>query len=251
MLREQRPGAKAYICYGAPLQGMVPFLDRIRETLRAEINEAVAVHPRSPAWPEHLLDPHRAFERMLLDEFGINALDDIPARILAEASWQSGRQTLLYVRHAPVSLPGHVIRTEVLKTYLEWCNTMLVPVLRAQGIFSLLCIPVQAEVPDKFRARLEQAFGARHLRLKDTYGYVLGEFQDVTIEDLHHFCDTHNIPLPEGEQRDKLFDTIIRETGGLYEPTLEALKDLERRYWAARHGPVAHETRTTNGDEGY
>jgi hypothetical protein len=75
---------------------------------------------------------------------------------------------------------------------------MLVPVLRAQGIFALLCIPVQAEVPARFRACLEQAFGARHLRLKDTYGYVLGEYQDVTVEDLHHFCDTHNIPLPEG-----------------------------------------------------
>jgi hypothetical protein len=251
MLREQRPRAKAYLCYGAPGQGVNLFLERILVQLREDLGQGLAVQPQSLEWPEHLHDPSRAFETMFRGAFRVRVLEDIPTRVEHEAGWQAGRQTLLYLRHAPVSLPGSPIRAEALKQYLEWWDATVAPVLRGRAIFVLLCIPIEAREPQKFSEKLAQVFSGKTLRLDETYAYVLGELGHVTMDDLHHFVDTHNIPMPEARKRDELFKKVIDETGGRYEPTLERLKEIDREYWRAGPSGSGSPAAEPGADEDY
>jgi hypothetical protein len=59
---------------------------------------------------------------------------------------------------------------------------------------------------------------------------VLDEMDRLAKHDLVDFLKTHNIRLPR-QRKDRLLDTIMEETGGSYEATLEALKDIAQRAW--------------------
>ncbi|MGH8591989.1 MAG: hypothetical protein ACREXX_22545 [Gammaproteobacteria bacterium] len=102
-----------------------------------------------------------------------------------------------------------------------------IPAARAQARYFFRAVLIKGLPPYKLSA----VFSGKTLRFNETYGYVLGELGGVSVDDLHHFVDTHNIPMPEREKRGEIFKKVIDETTGRYEPTLERLKEIDREYW--------------------
>jgi len=233
MLRERKPRALAYIWYGQKGQGLDLFHQRLKVELRDDISN-VRLYEVRPRWPDDLHKPSRSFKDMLLEAFEVISLDDIPGRIRTQTQGESGRQTLVYVRHQPVPLPNDpkkpaIIKPDVLRTYLEWWDCNFVPLLhRETDAFGLLGVSFEVHNPPKFLEVLTKKVD--DLEMSHTVLHVLDEMERLAKKDLRDFLKTHNIDLPSN-RRERTLDKVLEETRGHYEKTLDALKLLVERAW--------------------
>ncbi|MCP4105056.1 MAG: hypothetical protein GY749_05905 [Desulfobacteraceae bacterium] len=226
MLREKKPKSLVFVWYGQEGQGIEIFHKRLWVELREDLSNTF-VHPVRPAWPFHLEDYQTAFGNTLAQAFEVNTLDDIPARIRNESHGQSGRQTLVYIRHEPVRATN-LINPESLRGYVEWWDHEFAPRLQ-KSQFALLSVSFIVENPPAFAEYMEEEkFDS--LDLKHTDFWLLDEMEQLALKDLLRFLRTHNIRLPV-ERRDKVLKKILKKTGGQYEQTIDELKKLRKEAW--------------------
>lgn len=203
------------------------FHQRLAMELR-DVLHGVHLYEVQPRWPDDLYKPYRSFEDMLLEAFKVVSLDNIPGRIRTQTQGESGRRILVYIRHQPL-LPDEPIKPSVLRKYLEWWDCNGIPLLRQEtDAFGLLGISFEVRNPPKFLEVLDKNMDG--LELRHTILHVLDEMEQLAKKDLKEFLDTHRIELPRS-RRERILDEILKETGGHYEMTLEALKLLVERAW--------------------
>lgn len=245
MLRERKPRSLVYIWYGQRGQGLDLFHQRLKVELR-DILPNVHLYEVRPRWPDDFHNPHRSFEDMLLEAFKVDSLDNIPGRIRTQTKGESGRQTLVYICHQPV-LPDEPFKPSVLRTYLEWWDCNGVPLLQQEtDAFGLLGISFEVRNPLKFLELLQKK--GDNLELRHTVWHILDEMEQLAKKDLKEFLDTHRIELPR-HRREKILEEILKETGGHYEMTLEALKVLVDRAWDLED--KGNQENAEGGDEEY
>ncbi len=227
MLLNRKPPCLAYLWYGKEGQGIEHFHQRLKVELRSFLGEHVLFEVR-PRWPEDMANPYRSFVDMMLEAFEVISLDDVPARVRAEAGGEAGRDVVVYVRHEPVCR-GDVMRPDRLKAYLEWWDDVFVSILHRTPAFALLGTSYVVHSPAKF-LRVLGKLGIEDLELRQVVFDVLDELERLAKKDLLSFLNSHNIALPRGH-KDRILDNILTQTGGHYELTLEALRDLVHRAW--------------------
>lgn len=228
MLRERKPRSLAFVWYGQKGQGVEIFHERLKVELREDLPE-VSIEEVRPEWPMDLHNCHRSFSDMLTEAFRVNSLHDVAASLRAKIQGASGKQTLVYVRHQPVTSSRHLINPKTYKDYLEWWDSHFVPLLE-QRQFGLLAVSFEVENPAKFEKAMEEKVRINDLVLHDTVFRLLNALEKVARKDLLDFLQTHSIRLPL-LRRDKILTKILEETGGHYEMTIAALKDLVQRAW--------------------
>ncbi len=226
MLREKKPKSLVFVWYGREGQGIEVFHKRVWVELREDLSNTF-VYPVRPAWPPHLENYDTAFGGMLARTFEVAALEDIPGRIRSESYGESGKQTLVYVRHEPVRA-ANLINPASLKGYVEWWDNEFVPKLQ-KNQFALLCVSFIVKNPPAFVEYMEKE-KFDDLDLRHTVFWLLDEMETVAKKDLLLFLRTHNIRLPM-DRRDKVLRKILKKTGGQYEQTIEELKMLRRDAW--------------------
>jgi hypothetical protein len=224
MKREQKPKSLVFVWYGEEGQGVEKFHQRLRVELPEEIDDFV-LHEVRPRWPEHLEYFHDAFSDVFTEAFRVRSLEDIPGRLRKESL---GRPTVLYVNHQPVPPPGKtdpLIHPETLKLYVKWWNDQIAAHLEKKQ-FALLTVSFLVSNPPAFRecVRDKKIVG---LPLSHTVFWLLDQMEKIAEEDLHRFLQTHNIELPEG-RKDDVLQEILRKTGGKYDLSVEALKNIYR-----------------------
>ncbi len=228
MLREQKPRSLAFVWYGEQGQGLELFHQRLQIELQEDLTNAF-VHEVRPVWPPELPhNNHRAFQDMLLEAFALHSLEDIPASIRAKNYGDFGKQTLIYIRHTPVTSVKR-INPNTLKTYLEWWNSHFMPLLDSNQ-FALLGVSFVVKNPPKFQNAMLNTVRLYDLYLDHTVFRLLNEMERVARKDLLDFLHTHNIRLPE-KRRDRTIDRILEKTNGQYEHTVEELKHLVDMAW--------------------
>ena len=226
MLRDQRPRSLAFIWYGQEGQGVEVFHQRLGVDLQESLSNT-RIYPVKPTWPPELVNPDRSFTDMLTESFEVNYLDDIPARIRAKTHGASGLQTLVYVCHEPL-LSSKIINPKSIKTYLEWWDTNLAPLLDCHQ-FVLLGISFVVKNPPLLLEVLESV-GLEDLFLEKTVLRVLNEMERLARRDLLDFLRSHNILLPI-ERRERVLKRIMEKTAGSYDKTIEELKSLLELAW--------------------
>jgi hypothetical protein len=228
MLRERKPRSLAFVWYGTAGQGIEIFHQRLNVELQEDLSDTFVYEVR-PAWPLELANPHRSFQDMMLEVFDVDYPEDIPTHIRSKTRGTFGKQTLVYVRHQPVT-SAKVINPKTLKIYLEWWNVVFVPLLRETQTYVLLGVSFIVKNPPKFRALILDKERVEDLYLEDTVFRLLDEMEEVALRDLLDFLRTHNIRLPI-KRRDKVLQQILEKTEGHYEKTIVELKDLVEKAW--------------------
>ncbi len=181
-----------------------------------------------PEWPVELHNANRSFRDMMAEALEINNLEDVPTRIRSKTYGAFGKQTLIYVRHHPVTSPK-LINPKTLKFYLEWWNAEFIRLLEKDQ-FALLGVSFVMKNPPKFRSLLLDHERLEDLYLDETVFWLLDEMERVAKRDLLDFFRTHNIRLPI-KRRDRVLDRILEKTRGHYERTIEELKRLVDTAW--------------------
>ncbi|MCP4655650.1 MAG: hypothetical protein GY856_09550 [bacterium] len=226
MLRERKPPSLAYIWYGAAGQGVDLFHQRLTVELRHFLGSA-HLYQVLPRWPDDLENLHLSFRDMMLEAFDARSLDDIPARIRTQIRGESGRQSLVYMRHTPLGSHSPV-RPKVLRTYLEWWDRTFAPLLLEARAFGLLGVSFVVRKPPALLKSLHSHLD--NLVLEHTVYQLLDEMERVVRKDLLDFLRSHNVPVPPDRQ-DRVVEAILTQTGGDYDSTLEALKEVVARAW--------------------
>ncbi len=225
MMRTRRPVSRAWIWYGREGQGIDVFHDRIRFELRGDL-EDTTLHRIQPAWPDELDDPHRSFTDMVTRAFEVSSLDALPGRVRTLKRGETGRRILVFVRHASLR-GGDPVKPSTLKTYLDWWHHNVTPRLHDAGGFALIGLSFVVKDPARFRGlirnKIDDAEGRRSVR-------ILDELKPITREDLEDFLAAYEISLPR-RRKDRVLERILADTGGRYEPTVEALRNLQSRAW--------------------
>ncbi len=227
MLREHKPRSLACVWYGAEGQGVDLFHHRLKVELPEKLIDTI-VYEIQPDWPMELKNPHQSFEEMLTEAFDVSDFAQIPARIRTWSRNRAGTQTLVYVRHQPLR-STKVITLNRLKTYLEWWDETFIPML-PELAFALLGMSFVVENPERFYKILVDKKRIADLPLRDTMFHLLDEMEGLAKKDLLDFLKAQNIHLPR-KHKDRVLEEILEETGGRYEMTLEALKDIVNRGW--------------------
>jgi len=244
MLHQRRPRALAYFWYGEEGQGIELFHERLRvELLRSPAE--ISFHPVRPRWPEELRDPFGSFEDMMIEAFEVQSLDDLAGRIRTSARPNPRRSSLVYVCHQPLR-KGEAVGPAHMREYLEWWDKVFAARLEDAGAYGLLGVSFITGNAAKLQQILTDCFD--ELDLNRMAFHVLDEMEKVAQRDLEHFLHTHGVPLPSGRRRAILQD-ILKQTGGRYEMTLEALKDLLDRPWDVASGGKPRRTADSAGDD--
>ncbi len=247
MFMEKKPRALSYLWYGEPEQGLEIFHHRLKVELQEKLTDTL-VYEVKPQWPTDLADPNQSFRDMLTQAFGINQLDHLAAHIRTESKSVSGRQTLVYIRHTPVT-SIYTFHPQNLKTYLEWLNIHIVSELPPQACL-LVGISYEVKNPNKFYDLLIEKEQLNALELSDLVFQLLDELEKINRKDIIDFLATHSIQVPV-DIKDGILDKILGKTKGSYEKVLEELKGLERRAW--RMVQQANQTKDAdnNGKDDY
>ncbi|MBI1925883.1 hypothetical protein HYR99_16735 [Candidatus Poribacteria bacterium] len=231
MLRERIPRSLAFAWYGKEGEGIELFHERLNVQLREELGDTYLYEVR-PRWPVELDNIHRSFADMLTEAFEVNELGDIPARIRSKTSGAFGKQTLVYVRHEPVT-SSKVMNPGTLKEYLLWWDTTFIPTLES-GQFSLLGVSFIVNNPPRFHEHVHED-GLEDLDLDGTVFRFLDEMEKVARRDVLDFLRTHRIRFPI-ERRDRELDRILEKTEGHYEQTVEELREIVTQVWEEAEG---------------
>ncbi|MCP4378780.1 MAG: hypothetical protein GY794_21710, partial [bacterium] len=179
MLRERKPRSLAFVWYGQAGQGIEIFHQRLNVELREDLSDAFVYEVR-PAWPLELANYHHSFKSMMLEVFEVDSLEEIPAHIRSKTRGTFGKQTLLYVRHQPVT-STKVINPKTLKSYLEWWNALFIPLLRGTQTHALLGVSFIVKNPPKFRSLILDKERIEDLYLEDTVFRLLDQMEEVAL----------------------------------------------------------------------
>ncbi len=245
MLREGEPKSRAFVWYGKEGQGIDLFHKRLNIGLRDELPNANVYEVR-PEWPFDLADEAASFRDMILEAFEVSSMAHIPARIRAETRGESGKRTLVYVRHLPVRSPK-LINPKTLRTYLQWWDAHFTPILETNQ-FALLGVSFVVKNSSMFQKIMLKKEGMNDLFLDRTVFRLLDEMENLAKKDLNDFLHTHKINLPR-DKRDEIIDRIIEMTGGHYEKTIEELKEMVERWRDYKPEPETESER--DADEEY
>ncbi|MBT7890154.1 MAG: hypothetical protein HN580_14125, partial [Deltaproteobacteria bacterium] len=244
MVREGRPRSHVFVWYGTEGQGVEKFHQRLNVELREYLlNFNAHIHEVRPEWPLELDKPEIAFRDCLIEAFEVNNLDDIPGAIRNMTSGSSGRQTLVYVRHLPVT-SSRLINPKVLKMYLNWWDEKFIPLLE-KNQFALLGISFIVKNPPKFRNLILEKERLEDLHLKNCVFRLLDEMEKLAYRDIVDFFKTHNIHLPI-KNREKIIDRILEKTKGHYEKTVKQLQILVEQSWDLGEEEDLKESRETD-----
>ncbi|WP_133512264.1 hypothetical protein [Candidatus Thiosymbion oneisti] len=227
MLRNKRPRCLFFVWYGRAGEGIDLFHERLASELELDLPGATEVYPVNPAWPDHLADPTIAFREVTLEVFGVNSLEDIPARIRTQN--QGERQVLTYLNHRPVitrpyaspEMLANTINPQTLRDYFDWCDRVY-PDLLEPGQYLLVGISFVVKDPPRFRDWFRQA--QRGLDLCNSVVRLLDEMENLAEEDLKDLFHLHKIPLPAA-RRDQVIKSILAKTKGRYELTIDELRN--------------------------
>ncbi|MEO5341671.1 MAG: hypothetical protein H7837_14360 [Magnetococcus sp. MYC-9] len=234
MLQKTRPRSLVYLWYGQEKQGVELLHRRIGVQLGHDMKDIILLEKR-PRWPDHLdpQDEEGAADRWretILEAFQVDHMEDIPASIRRESGGGGGRKVLLYMRHEPLR-PDSVVQLPALSLYLRWWDRQMTPQLKtgAANAHGLLGLSFIARNPQKFKTLLLQHKLFETI-LEHTILHILDELGVLGITDLIQFLQANNIFVPS-EERITVLNTILQDTGGLYEPTLARLKKLAEQTW--------------------
>ncbi|AUB82755.1 hypothetical protein [Candidatus Thiodictyon syntrophicum] len=235
MVREGRPRCHAFVWYGRAGEGVDLFHTRLNVQLREDLDSARLLEI-APRWPDDLADPARSFEDMLCEAFGVQGLDEVPARIRQRAEGGYGARVLVYLRHQPV-LGKRLIDPGRLRQYLQWLDHRLAGLLD-EGQFLLVGISFVVEKPPGFRESVRRQ-GLLELRLEETVFQLLDELERLAPHHLLTFVQTHRIPHAR-RLTEKVLGQILVATEGNYDQTVEKLRSLMDRAWTEPEpGPPA------------
>ncbi|MCP4699921.1 MAG: hypothetical protein GY862_24180 [Gammaproteobacteria bacterium] len=243
MLRERKPRGLAFVWYGRKGDGVDLFHHRLNVELCEGLGNTFFYEVR-PQWPLELENPHRSFQDMLTEAFEVAEFEDIPLQIRKKTQGAFGKQTLVYVRHAPVETT-RLINPKTLKIYLQWWDNTFLPQLESQQ-FALLGVSFVVKNPGKFQSVMQEKECLEEEDFRHMAFHLLDEMENLARRDLQKFLRTHNIDFPP-EVRNKVLDKILSRTGGKYEQTIEELKNLRELAWAMAAGKK--ETGTTQKEE--
>lgn len=140
MLRESNISTFSCLWYGQDRQGVEHFGDVLKTELVQDISQISLFQARKPEWPTNTGLLHNSFEEMLKEGFGVDSLDKIPSRIREDTVGVAGKQTLICLIHTPVRYSGviNIINTNLIKTYLEWLDCNVAPLLQKHRLFALI-----------------------------------------------------------------------------------------------------------------
>jgi hypothetical protein len=93
--------------------------------------------------------------------------------------------------------------------------------------------------PVEFRRILREEERLHELELARTNFRLLDEMERIAEEDLIEFLKTHNVRLPR-HHRERILQSILNETKGNYEQTINALKQFVNK---AMDAPPEHDRR--------
>jgi hypothetical protein len=226
MLYQRRPRALAYFWYGEEGQGIELFHDRLRVEL-LKMSAEISFYQADPDWPDESLERFRSFEDMMSAAFHVQNLEDVPGRIRGWTRSDSRRPALVYVCHRPLRSGGSVHPAEM-GDYLEWWDRVFAARLEEAGAYGLLGVSFVTNNQAKVQEFLSTSFEDLHL-VRMAF-HVLDEMEKVALSDLVHFLNIHGVSLPR-DRSGSILQEILTQTGGRYEMTLEALKDLLDRPW--------------------
>ncbi|MCP4689123.1 MAG: hypothetical protein GY859_13800, partial [Desulfobacterales bacterium] len=227
MIQEGKPRSLAFVWYGKESQGILRFHKRLSTELRKHLFNTSLMVVR-PEWPADFVDSNLSFSDMLKEAFEISHLADVSSRIRNETKGASGKQTLVYIRHQPVS-SSKLINPKILKRYLQWWNAVFAPLLE-KNQFALLGVSFRVKKPAKFKKVMLEKEKLNELFLDQTVFRLLGRLKNLDKKDLLDFLNTHNIRLP-GDLRDGIIGDILTKTEGRYEETIEELKVMVAKWW--------------------
>ncbi len=211
---------------GSRGQGIELFHKRLRVELQQDLASDSHFFEVQPEWPMEYYDPDRSFADMLCEAFDVRSIRDIPTRIRAATRGATGRQVLIYVRHQAVR-SKHMMNPGLLKIYLDWWDRTVIPLLGNQS-YVLLTVSFEVGNPAKFRRAVLEQEKLYDLQLQGSIFRLLDEMERIGLKDLFDFLQTHTIRLP-AEQKDRILQSILEQTGGHYEQTVSALRRLVER----------------------
>jgi hypothetical protein len=228
MMRERKPRSLAFVWYGTQGQGVSKFHHRLTVELQEFLlNFNTSFYDVHPEWPEELNDPGIAFRDRLIEAFQVRHIEDIPGAIRNKNLGASGKQSLVYVRHQPVT-SSRVINPHSLHRYLKWWDETFIPLLD-RNQFALLGVSFIVNNPPKFRNQFLKE-GIEELDMKHTVFRLLDEMEHLARRDLLDFIKTHNLRIPV-KNRDKNIERILEKTQGHYEKTILELQRFVEQSW--------------------
>ena len=232
MLRKQNPKSLAYTWYGREGHGIDVFHHRLNVELRNELPSNTNFYEVRLEWPMELDDPAISFKNMFCQAFYVHDLEDIPETIRAQTRSGNSGQTLLYVRHRPVTTPK-IINPFTLMEYVRWWDEKFVPLLKPNQ-FALLGTSFIVNKPEKFDKVMREDAHIDDLDLSNTVFRLLAELNTLKTADLIEFFKTHNIRLPR-KQRNSILKNILSYSKGHYDPTISQLKKIiTTRKWDSK-----------------
>ncbi len=244
MMHERKPRSLSFVWYGTKGQGLEKFHHRLNVELREFLLKFnTYMHEIRPDWPDELDNPDISFHDCLTEAFQVKNLEDIPAAIRHMSQGVSGKQTLVYVRHLPVT-SSRIINPKSLKLYLKWWDSKLVPLLE-RNQFALLGISFVVSNPPKFRNLLMKTEKLEGMFLQKTVFRILDEMEKIVRRDILDFFRTHNIHLPI-KNRDMIIERILEKTGGHYEKTVRQLQILVEQSWELSETDEQEKEQTEN-----
>lgn len=219
MLREGRQRALTFLWYGKEGQGVEQFYKRLEVELQIGRLPNVKVDIKLPDWPPQFDNFQKAVRGMLADAFEVDDYRKVPEQIRVMANRMGGRQTLVYLRHPPVSRGMHLYKMPQLKNYLQWLDGEFVGRLSGHT-FALIGLAYVVGEPEQFRAKVE--LGIEGVRYSNMSFHVLDELDRIRARDLFDFIEFHKIPIPD-DQLSIIVHHIMAVTGGEYERVVDEL----------------------------
>ena len=235
MMKNHSPRILAYVWYGKEGQGVGLFHERLKTELETDLRDLAHFEEIRPEWPPVLEMSDRkqcfdAFDFMIAEAFRVHCFEDVPQAIRRSTKGESGRHILVYIRHRPVH-SNKRINPLSLKWYLEWMDERFAPVL-GNRYHALATVSFVVKNPAKFREAAVEKVKLNHLNMSYAVFKLLDQMERLAIEDLVDFCKLHKIPI-DPERRDRLLAEIMKQTGGHYRQTVDALREMVRRAMSA------------------
>lgn len=248
MLVSDSPTTLACFWYGTHDQGVERFHERLPIELRKRSHDMdMVTFPFR--WPPHFHDPHKAFETMACEGFGVRFLDYLPGTLQSLATGGASHPLVIHCRFETLRR-GMPVRLGHVAYLLQWWGTEVHSRLRDYGIRALLAFAYELEQPDPqfgaiCRAELAKTDLKAGMKLE-----VLDELKTVNSEDILEFLDKFEVELPvTGDDRTQLIQDIVQRSNGNYEHILNELQTIvsqAHKLLAARIIPTAVTT-----DHGY
>lgn len=220
MMRSEKLRFAAYGWYGGAGQGVKILLDRLRAEFidRLPDTGVKVLCLTSPPWPG--IVSTEDFERMVLETFEVNHLNQIPSAIRNKTRHHEGPRTLIYIRHDVIHGSAHVMRPDAVKRYVEFWSTHVAPRLPPHT-YALLGLGFTVTHGEKFLKAMDQR-NLRSYYLPNGYFELLKELLPVEEDDIVKFIHHQDAPIPCNLWQ-SIARQIIQRTHGNYEATIEEL----------------------------